>query len=172
MNSHIGNGKNEGYDNGQQPHDIGLIILGKHLAGGDIAEALTQNPLSLHEQNAGKGYGYGIQRGIGILKAVLKNKAGVTDEGPTRKTGSGGSQDKNPDRNAPAGNKIIGSGLDPKCSLYAAKNAVGAVHGDKYKQPDFGKNRNSFHCLFFWLGEVYQPGRNQPFPDLGNNGIS
>ena len=135
LNAEIRDREKERDDDRQHAHDIGHVVVRKHLTGGDVAETLAQHPLAFEKHHTGEGNRNGVERGVRVLKTIAIDQARMPHERPARKTGRGRRQHKDPDRNRSAGDEVVrrrfrGSGpLDPP------KDAIGPVRDHEQKYP-------------------------------------
>ena len=136
LHAEIGDREQQRDQHRQQADCVAPEIIGQHLAGSQIAEALAEHPLALEKQHPGKRNGDGVEGRVGILEAVAIDQPRMAHEGPARKRRRRRRQDEQPKGQLATGDEEIGDRMHQLRAAHTGPHAITPVQGHKNEQPD------------------------------------
>ena len=135
LDAEIGNGEDHGHEHREHPHPVGAVVVGEHLAGGDVSVPPPQQPLSLEEQHPGEGNGDGVEGGEGVGQADVEYRPRMADEGPARERGGRGGEDEDPQADGPPGDEVVARGAGLAGPAHPPVDAVRPVSECEHREP-------------------------------------
>ena len=121
--------------NHQPAQGFTVEVVCVHVARGDEAVALAQQPGALGEKGAGDGNRQHVEGGEGVGQPIAPDQARVADKGPPRKRGRRRRQQKGEKRNGPPGDRVARGGLFSKVAFQPPIEAVDDVYSQKDVNP-------------------------------------
>ena len=133
LHAEVRHAEQERHDHREDANGVTAKNIGVHLTRRHVAERLAKHPLPPEKQHAGERDRQRVKRRKRIRQTVGENLPRMPDKRPPAETRRRRRQDKNPDADLPAGDKIIRGRLGSKKALDSPKKTIGPIQAHKSK---------------------------------------